>query len=98
MEKLRGAFATVVGENLLLEPLDVTIEAEATRATEAAVARFGRIDVLVNNAGYSLLGNLEEFTLETITPVVVARLAELRANAELSKAAGGTFTPAGLGS
>jgi hypothetical protein len=33
--------------------------------------------------------------LDTITPVVEARLAELRAHAELSKAAGGAFTPAG---
>jgi hypothetical protein len=36
--------------------------------------------------------------LDTITPVVEARLAELRTHAELSKAAGGTFTPAGSGS
>ena len=36
--------------------------------------------------------------LEAITPVVEARLAELRSHAELSKAAGGTFTPAGSGS
>jgi NAD(P)-dependent dehydrogenase (short-subunit alcohol dehydrogenase family) len=66
LEKLRGAFAAVASANLLLEPLDVTIEAEAKRVTEAAVARFGRIDVLVNNAGYSLLGNFEEFTIEQI--------------------------------
>lgn len=66
MEKLSGAFTNVASNDLLLERLDVTSETEAKRAADAAVARFGRIDVLVNNAGYSLLGNFEEFTTEQI--------------------------------
>src|SRR5262249_25080084 len=52
--------------NLLAVGLDVTDETQATAAAEAAVQRFGRIDVLVNNAGYGLLGAVEEATAKEI--------------------------------
>ena len=64
--KLRSAYGDVAGANLAFIKLDVTDEPQVAVAVQEALARFGHIDVVVNNAGYSLLGNFEEFTTEQI--------------------------------
>ncbi|MGZ3678226.1 MAG: SDR family oxidoreductase [Ktedonobacterales bacterium] len=47
-------------------PLDVTDPASVASATDAVLRRFGRIDVLVNNAGYALRGALEEVPVDDV--------------------------------
>jgi NAD(P)-dependent dehydrogenase (short-subunit alcohol dehydrogenase family) len=60
-EALEAAFGPD-SDTLLSLTLDVTRESDAQAAVETTLARFGRIDVLVNNAGYGNLGLFEETT------------------------------------
>jgi len=53
-------------DSLLSVALDVTRPDQVQAAVGAALARFGRIDVLVNNAGYGHLSLFEESTAEDV--------------------------------
>jgi NAD(P)-dependent dehydrogenase (short-subunit alcohol dehydrogenase family) len=54
--------------------LDVTDTAGVRAVVDAAFAELGRIDVVVNNAGYGLFGTAEELTDEQITRIVDTNL------------------------
>jgi NAD(P)-dependent dehydrogenase (short-subunit alcohol dehydrogenase family) len=70
------AVAKAVGEgdDLLVVKLDITSLQDAESAIKAAVDRFGRIDVLVNNAATAQMGYFEEISQENIERQVATNL------------------------
>ncbi|MBO9636166.1 MAG: SDR family NAD(P)-dependent oxidoreductase [Chitinophagaceae bacterium] len=54
------------GDKALLITLDVTNEQSVQAGVQAAIEKFGHIDVLVNNAGYGLLAATEEASAEEV--------------------------------
>lgn len=66
VQKIRNALVGEATGNLEILHLDVSDEAQASAVVEQAMTRFGRVDVVLNNAGYSLVGNFEELTTQEI--------------------------------
>ncbi len=61
-EKLLHATAKDIGENALAVALDLRLPDSPAAAVDAAIAKFGAVDVVVNNAGATKRGEFEELT------------------------------------
>jgi NAD(P)-dependent dehydrogenase (short-subunit alcohol dehydrogenase family) len=56
--------AVGIHDNFLPIEMDITNNEEVSKAVQTTIQRFGKLDVVVNNAGYSQIGTLEELTDE----------------------------------
>ena len=66
--------AAAHGERLWVRKLDVTDTGQVRAVVDAAFAELGRIDVVVSNAGYGVLGAAEELTDEQIDGMIATNL------------------------
>ncbi|BAZ70658.1 short-chain dehydrogenase/reductase SDR (plasmid) [Fischerella sp. NIES-4106] len=64
-EQIEDLAASFPNQTLAVQ-LDVTKPEEVREAVKQAITNFGRIDVLVNNAGYGVLGAIEEVSNEEV--------------------------------
>ncbi len=58
------------GAQVLTVRADVTVEADCKAMVEAAVSRFGRVDVLINNAGISMRALFKDLDLDVLRQVM----------------------------
>lgn len=54
------------GQNVLTLAMDVTNAEQVKSAVQQAHEHFGRLDIILNNAGYSLVGTIEESSIDDI--------------------------------
>ncbi|WP_321807007.1 SDR family NAD(P)-dependent oxidoreductase [Burkholderia sp. BCC1993] len=64
--KIERSLAHLTRDSLATVKADVTNAGDVAEAVATATRRFGRVDVLVNNAGFCLLGNFEELEWQEI--------------------------------
>lgn len=81
------------GENVLTLELDVTRADQAKATLAEAYTHFGRLDIVLNNAGYSLVGTIEEASAEDVKAMyetnIFGALAVIQAALPLLRKQGG---------
>ncbi len=81
------------GENVLTLELDVTNDKQVKTTVTQAHNHFGRLDIVLNNAGYSLVGTIEESSAEDVKAMydtnVFGALAVIQASLPLLRQQGG---------
>jgi len=74
LDKEGRALAEDIGERARYVHLDVTSESDWVSAVALAVAEFGRLNVLVNNAGICTAGSIQSFTLDDWNRIIAINL------------------------
>ena len=69
-----AAEAGALGAEAAVFPCDVADEASVLALERSVIARFGKLDILINNAGINIRKNVPEFTLEEWNSVVATNL------------------------
>ncbi|MBW7839783.1 MAG: SDR family oxidoreductase [Chitinophagaceae bacterium] len=69
-EKLNALITSHNNQHLLALPCDVSDEGEAREFIEKTIAHYGKIDILINNAGISMRSPFNEVSLETMRKVM----------------------------
>jgi 3(or 17)beta-hydroxysteroid dehydrogenase len=64
-EEAGKAVAKEIGDNAIFVRHDIASESDWAAVFKAATDKFGKVDVLVNNAGILIYGTIEDCTLET---------------------------------
>lgn len=81
------------GDQVLTLPMDVTNHEQVKQAVDKAHAHFGRLDIILNNAGYSLVGTIEEGSYDEVRAMydtnIFGALAVIKAALPLLRQQGG---------
>lgn len=73
LEEVRNEIESI-GSKVLVVPCDVSNESDCTRAIQKVLSTFGKIDVLINNAGYGHYSSLENLDTNSLDKILKTNL------------------------